>query len=1402
MAGSFYKKQRNNFVKAMQKQNKNDNKVARQISNYQTRLGASGIDASKATDDRNFIEKALNLPEDQNFLFDIFEILDRPRNALFGGIQEMQEGGDFLEGLGRGISGTEQYYGGDILRNMGVDDTELFKNPLTGQKTSLADILGLGLDIFADPIDIGLVASVPATGGATAPLVAGKIAADTADVAKVAKAVDTASDVAKAAKVADTASDISKAAKIADTAADTAKYTYKFAPFQKGSKSLLELGMGGVGKAGKKALGVSDNLVTKGLTKLDDKTYYNAIRQLGVDNGLIDVANVKKLSKANLDDIAETLVKQGVDLNRYTNNLMDVYQGAKKGLKRTVDYAKAVPDNLVNKVNRVDNALDSAVFQSKNILDGVRQSADNYATTIGKTLGKSTDDVLDDVNFLISSKYAPETSGYDFLQTALKDGKATLKGTEQEINDFIKQFKGLNREGALVDDVLNFKVTNNGTQLTLNKSKGLDAIANNNANRELLDNIKYANKQILSSEGTTRLGELEKLYNSDASFRNLVDESEKSYNVINELVSEATGQKIDFKDMLRQGYTRNTMTDQGKAYMKEAKSKNLGIGKDSVNIGSKKTTSAKQYSNVAEEAEKQLKETIAKQAERKTKELKNVKTYETKVKDLETKIDTKKAEKVELTKTYNDNVAKLNLSKEEKTNLIKGYKNDFDNVKDTIKETMKKASISDIDDKIPNKFIDKANKYTDSLDELQQLNIKLSNPNLTDAEIRKISEDYRKVQEKVLKNQEELYLEKARIDGAILKKETKNINKAVDKSIDSSSKLTKQQLRSQEQLKNIETKLKKVDEGYNKITRSLDKQINNMGLELDKLKNMTPEEIAKFNEKAANKIEKLQRDISFLESAEGIKFYETAYDKTLGDFINMTAKDAKDINRYNEILLHSGLNNEEVMKFIPKGEKAGKIPVGYKRLTQEEANQMLNFLENKKHFLPESSDLIEEFSSRLKDSGAVIMDKDAYSMLKLNVGEKEVRPLVKMIDGFNNTFKKYKVFTPGFHLRNISGNATNMVMSGVPMHEIPGLYKQANKLTNKDYIVDLFSKKIAGTLTDVEKTDLDMINKFMQGGFLGKGKEIQDLGEVVEKATKDVNKSKLGKAVDKVFTGNMNLNEWVDNRNRMALLLYADKNPKYLKKLGATDSISAVKKVLFDPNNLSDFEKTTLKRIVPFYTFTKQNLMFHADNIMKNTTKYKRLVKTFDETYDALPKDTYKQYQKENMQLPIFRDSKGNVVSLKTNLPVSDLGEYAENPLQRLVSSASPLIKAPFEAVTGKDVFTGQDLYKSGPDQLASWLGVDSITTSQFNKINKLFEDIDGDAELTKTMSDLLPSVMQYNDAEKIANQRQYEELLEYQAYVKKLKNQGIEIPTIKELTSQTNSSIKNMKKYRKRRSR
>ena len=78
-------------------------KVKKTVSNYQTRLKEAGIEDT-VEDTRNPLEKALNLEKDQNVLFDILELINRPQNALLTGINNVLSGESFGEGLKEGIA--------------------------------------------------------------------------------------------------------------------------------------------------------------------------------------------------------------------------------------------------------------------------------------------------------------------------------------------------------------------------------------------------------------------------------------------------------------------------------------------------------------------------------------------------------------------------------------------------------------------------------------------------------------------------------------------------------------------------------------------------------------------------------------------------------------------------------------------------------------------------------------------------------------------------------------------------------------------------------------------------------------------------------------------------------------------------------------------------------------------------------------------------------------------------------------------------------------------------------------------------------------------------------------------------------------------------------------------------
>lgn len=117
----------------------------RSIANAKLRIQASGWPVDE--DKRNPVEKALNLPEGQNWFFDTLDVLNRPQQALFGGMDAIIKTANgtptnrdqaFLAGL----TGKQKVHGSDLLEGIGV------------KNKALKSTLGFVADVAADPLNV------------------------------------------------------------------------------------------------------------------------------------------------------------------------------------------------------------------------------------------------------------------------------------------------------------------------------------------------------------------------------------------------------------------------------------------------------------------------------------------------------------------------------------------------------------------------------------------------------------------------------------------------------------------------------------------------------------------------------------------------------------------------------------------------------------------------------------------------------------------------------------------------------------------------------------------------------------------------------------------------------------------------------------------------------------------------------------------------------------------------------------------------------------------------------------------------------------------------------------------------------------------------------------------------
>ncbi len=1288
------------------------NKLENQVKNYKTRLKNINKNPEEVTDNRNALEKFLNLEKDQNVLFDIFEILDRPRNALFTGVQNVLEGESFGEGLLEGIKGETETSGKDILvDNFGMYDEE--------GKLNLSDILGFGADIALDPTNWALF----------------------------------------------------------------------------GGKSISDAAMGLAGKAIKKTAKVADTAVEAGLK--------------GIDN-----INAKKISK--LVDKGATEAEAIAKLNINPNKL-GLYRDLKKGAKNIVDSSSAVK-GFVGRSRAYDSEKDLMNLMGRQSLDEIKKNADSIA----KTMGISTDELMSKAVNAIESNKDWSLKGQDII-ARFKESKNADFLTPKQASDVKNTLDSF------------------GIKSTLDKSGRVLHLDENNLSKlYTIQDAPIGNTTFKDAVfGSKNYDEVNQLLKADREFFNQTPELQNLYNKMENAVKEQATVTSDLSKGLNAGdavttdYVKHSRTDEALKRMndKEFKSREASMDASIAQV------------NKMQEEERLLK--LSKEEKALDRNLKSI--YKTEIDDAGNEIllrdkdgkyirdDNKYKELVNrkenlvntLEKSIASNEEVLKYAKEgvADTTLLnkKGQKAikqidrlaasraEVDIVSKEIADHLKE--VKQLKDVTPD-GLEALNELTKTYNEFSKKYTELKNqiPKMfKNYKIGNLDElgGYLPANEQVTKLFEPLTSLRNKVRGEL------TVSKAITD--DSFKKAIREQLKSYKTGQELGEKLTKktanVSRDLNKIDlikkTTTDNIVNaERKLNLQKQALINLKDVSTKNdiyEKTLESIKHHTEQIELLKSQEGQAFFKTKFDEIFPDYVKAASTQNAGTKKFYDALANNLFDNEEYIRLYD-GES---IPYGY---TKMNGNNLLKKFDTYKAIMTDEGKELGNILNKFKDKN-VIIDKQFATALDVasKSNSQQVAPLLKVWDGINNTFKKFSTLTTGFHVRNFFGNSADMALSGMSPAAMPEYWAKAKNLWNN--ADDLISKARQGMLSVDEAKQFDILKQFYQGGFadaLKKGYGLEDVSKAVNASTKN--------PINKVSKFSMDVNNKVDSYNRLALLMYANDNPKYLQKLGKDNAIDAVKYVLFDPNNLSDTEKA-MKRIIPFYTFTKQNLYFQANNLMKNTGRYKALYRGLESAYGDIGEDAYYDYQKQGMQIPLpFQDDEGNQLFLKSNLPVSDLGEFLENPVQRIVSSTSPLIKTPFERVTGVDTFTGQELHLDTLSGITDKLGIDSggarttaqlaehilknfglsnISTNLVKKVQTALEYGAGDASGQEVWAEIFRSVLQNTNEENVRNSGLYDELEAYQAEIKRLKNQGIDVPTIKEITASNKLKLNNLKNKR-----
>ena len=297
---------------------------------------------------------------------------------------------------------------------------------------------------------------------------------------------------------------------------------------------------------------------------------------------------------------------------------------------------------------------------------------------------------------------------------------------------------------------------------------------------------------------------------------------------------------------------------------------------------------------------------------------------------------------------------------------------------------------------------------------------------------------------------------------------------------------------------------------------------------------------------------------------------------------------------------------------------------------------------------------------------------------KVLTNEETLNGFVKMYDKVLNVWKASVTgLFPAFHTRNYLGGTFNNYLgwTGSPITMV-----QENLLTNK-VLSGKTGELVTKTGTKYTTSQLlDLAKRFGVKGQPGMADILRD------------SVSRFGKITTAAPLAAM---EFVEDRLRLPLFFNGIR-----EGLDPAEAAKNVFKYHFDYNpatGLTDFERIFMKRVMPFYTWTRNNIPLQIEQLMKQPGKYAgldRLKRTMTRGKDGELADLPSWMQDQfTFPLPLSKEI-GKSIWVSLDLPANDINKLpvTESGVRAIASQLTPFLKFPLEKFFNRNMYFGGDI--------------------------------------------------------------------------------------------------------------